>query len=248
MKFTFQKKSKASKLGAISSSYGHPSTCPDACPLKNSGCFAESGFHTRQAWKNTANNAIAVSLDELSDRLKALPVGHRYRYAVAGDLPGIGDNIDAQGVSLLADSVRHLQAWTYTHKPLDGRGNLQAVHDAIARGFSVNISCETQEQVDRAVSLGLPAVMVGESSWTDPRKAPRRTTGGNSLVVCPASIDGSNVTCETCGGSKGAICSRSDRDFSVIFPAHGIGVKHAEKARLGQRTETGFRKLLAVIQ
>lgn len=214
--------------------------------MKDSGCFAESGMYTRHAWRRTLD-ANALSLEQLEYRIKALPIGHKYRYAVAGDLPGAGDDIDAEALASLADATRGRVAWTYTHKPLHRKGNLQAIHDAIGRGFAINISCETPEQVDYAVSLGLPVVMVGDRSWTDPRKAPKATEGGTRLVVCPASVDESAVTCATCGGSKGPICSRSDRSFAVVFPAHGAHARQAEQARQGARAETGMRRRLAVI-
>ena len=246
-KYTFQDISKAGKLGLIAASYGHPSTCPDSCPMKNSGCFAESGLNTRGAWRRTLS-PNALSLEQLEYRIKALPRGHKYRYAVAGDLPGEGDNIDANALASLADATRKLVAWTYTHKPLMHGDNLAAVHDAIGRGFAINVSCETFDQVDNAIGLGLPAVMVGDIAWTNPRNAPKQTQNGTRLVVCPASVDGSSITCATCGGSKGPICARSEREFAVIFPAHGVHAKQAQQARNGERGDTGMRRKLEVIQ
>jgi hypothetical protein len=38
--------SSNAKLGPIPATYSASKTCPDACPLKDEGCYAGAGFHT----------------------------------------------------------------------------------------------------------------------------------------------------------------------------------------------------------
>jgi hypothetical protein len=48
--------------------------------------------------------------------------------------------------------------------------------------------------------------------------------GGIRAVRCPAEyLD--QVTCNNCGGEKGPLCARADRDYVIKFTAHGAGAK-----------------------
>ena len=46
-----------------------------------------------------------------------------------------------------------------------------------------------------------------------------------TFIQCPATMEGSKIGCNNCGGSRGALCTRKDRDYVVTFPAHGSGKK-----------------------
>ena len=45
------------------------------------------------------------------------------------------------------------------------------------------------------------------------------TPKGRRVIVCPAV--NSNITCSICGGNKGPLCWRVDRNYIIGFPAHG---------------------------
>jgi hypothetical protein len=146
----------------------------------------------------------------------------RVRLFQAGDLPGLGNNIDFAQVERLVEALEGLEAWGYTHKPVVGnRNNARAVKHCNDHGVAMNLSANDLEHADELTELGIGPVCV-----TLPKDCQRkglRTPAGRRVMVCPA-VTG-NITCSTCGGSKGALCHRTDRDYIIGFPAHGSGEK-----------------------
>jgi hypothetical protein len=88
------------------------------------------------------------------------------------------------------------------------------LREANAGGFTVNVSCETITQVDRARALGLPAVLVAPAVGKG-----YSTAGGHPLRNCPAT-QFAHINCANCG-----ICARPDRETVIVFPPHGAGTK-----------------------
>ena len=84
-------------------------------------------------------------------------------------------------------------------------------------GYTINVSCDSPEAVDRAAELGLPSVVVL------PRDTPRRTysPGGVPIHVCPAQW--SKIRCSDCG-----LCADRDRKKAIGFWAHGPKARKAE--------------------
>src|SRR5579871_4292396 len=130
-----------SKLGPVSSTSVAQISCPDTCPLRARGCYAESGpqgLITRRLNRTTAD-VLAVAYEEAA-AIDALPADRPLRLHVVGDA-----SIDAaaQIVSAAADRYRDrggMPAWTYTH------GWRSAARSAWGR-VSVLASCEHPEQV-----------------------------------------------------------------------------------------------------
>lgn len=179
-----------------------------------------------------------MTLDQLCGAIKSLKHGQLWRHNQAGDLPGAAgrklegypDSIDNNALGAIVQANKGKRGFTYTHYPWANedawpdRENLSNIRKANHHGFTINVSCETAAQVDKAVSLGLPAVI------TVPSDAPNtwHTPAGNLVKTCPAVLY-DNVTCASCGlcqkqtlvGPKGETRPR----HTVAFPAHGTAFK-----------------------
>jgi hypothetical protein len=210
-------------------------TCPDACPFKRTvdgvnGCYADGGplaMHWRQVTLGKRGKAWSDAIAQLAAELRRKGRGATWRHNQAGDLPGLGDAIDAVG---LADLVKvnadaSANGFTYTHKPLVGSAhaadNLAAVKAANAGGFTVNASANNLAQADTLAALGgVPVVVVVPHDAPDTLTTP----AGRKVIVCPAQRrDG--VTCSSC-----RLCSRSERSVIVAFRAHGASYRRADAA------------------
>lgn len=210
-------RSQNKKTGPMPVTTSDKSTCPSSCPL-SSVCYADRSklyFHWRDVSSGKRGHDWSQFLRQLEAALLQYPVGQLWRANQAGDLPGSGDCIDPDKLRDLADLNARMGAsgFTYTHKPLTG-ANLRAVRSAIRSGFTINASCETLAQADRAMSVGIPAVVVVPLDY--PAKGVK-TAAGRPVVVCPAQIQDS-MTCARCG-----LCSKAARSSVVAFRAHGSG-------------------------
>jgi hypothetical protein len=229
--------SKASKLHCYAT-YVSRDTCPPSCPLYRSGCYAE-GIRVRTPWDRAstpvADGGTGVGVEMLSRQIRALPHGSRLRWGIAGDLLGEGEHIDEDAMSKIASAAQDAgcsAAWGYSHK-LKLTGGIENILKvkALYRDYGFVVSASLHG-IDAAADFkrrtDLPVVTVLPASHSKRGVAPKTAADGTPLVVCPAAIEGSKVTCGTCGGSKGPLCARFDREYIVGFPAHGISKKKAE--------------------
>lgn len=211
-KLTYRSGNK--KTGPMPVSTSGQETCPKRCPFRGAGCFGEHGPISWR-WRDVTN-ALGETWAAFVKRIRLdLPRGVRWRHNQVGDLPHINEQIDEAAVGALCAAQEGCEGFTYTHHEVDpttpaGAHNLRVVRQAITAGFTVNVSTETMAAADRAVALGLPAVVVVK------RGSPRRqcTPGGTPVLQCPATY--SDVTCRECPW-----CARPNRKFVVAFPAHG---------------------------
>jgi len=111
----------------------------------------------------------------------------------------------------LVDAVpRNGQAWTYSHFAPE-------LLPAPAPGKTViNYSADTMDQAVAAWDLGRPAV-VAAPAGTD--WAGGVEYKGVRFVRCPAELS-DNFTCAQCGNGR-PLCAQGDRDFVIVFVAHG---------------------------
>lgn len=205
----FVLKSGDRKLGGIPATYSAGATCPDACPLKDAGCYAEFGF-VRHQWEQAGQRA--VEWPKFLTNVRALPLGQLWRHNIAGDLPGVGDALDGEKLTELIQANAGRRGFTFTHKPL--RSVLERALVAVAnrRGFTINLSADTLAEADELAALGIGPVAV-----TLPSDAPNRglqTPAGRIVVVCPAERTG--ISCVRC-----QLCAKPQRKAIVGFRAHG---------------------------
>lgn len=207
-------KSGNAKTGPIPVSTSSRDTCPDSCPLKRNGCYADGG-PLAMHWSKVTDGRRGTSYLSFLDKIAALPEGQLWRHNQAGDLPGVGNDIDYGMLAQLAIANRGRQGFTYTHKTGSER-NLRACRDANVAGFTVNLSANSVEHADTLYGKGSPVATI--ATRTDKTY---RTPKGRKVVTCPATIrDG--ITCADC-----KLCARSDRDFIIAFPVHGASKRKA---------------------
>jgi hypothetical protein len=199
-------KSQNTKTGTMPVSVSEPSTCPESCPLRGHGCYAELG-PLGMHWRKVGTER-GVPWPEFCAAIEALPEGQLWRHNAAGDLPDSEPERDA-----LVAANEGRRGFTYTHKL-----NLAKwAADACGQGFTVNLSAETLAQADKLLQTGCPVCVLL------PEDAPKRTRtpAGRVVLRCPATVrDG--VTCASC-----ALCARADRRVIVGFPVHGTSKRKA---------------------
>ena len=123
--------------------------------------------------------------------------------------------VDTEYMSAGSDAVpRNGQAWTYSHFPAEALPTPKP-------GKTVfNASCDTVAEAVRTVELGRPAVYAAPVSEAESFP---RIVHGVRFVRCPAEL-ADEFTCHQCGNGR-PLCARGDRDYVVVFVAHGSGAK-----------------------
>lgn len=227
MKVNLVRISQNAKLGPIPAAYVSEETCPDVCPLKHSGCYGDSG-NVAIHWKKVSAGKTGVEWPAFIDRVKALPRHTLWRYAVVGDIPHTDGLIDVTMLDGLVKANSGKRGWAYSHHNVTLAHNQEAIAGANARGFTVNLSADSLEEVDLKYALGIAPVVT-----LLPRDAGKvtRTQGGIRVVTCPATLN-KQITCSNCG-----ICQRADRRVVIGFPAHGSGAKKAEQIFRGIKVQ-----------
>ncbi len=126
-----------------------------------------------------------------------LPDKHR------GTLQLDTDYLTAEKIAVPRNGI----AWTYTHFPPN-----ELFYDSAT---TINISTDTLEDAITAKQQGFAVVYAAPATdvfW------PRRING-TRFVRCPAELH-PKVTCQTCGGGH-PLCARPNRDYVIVFVAHG---------------------------
>ena len=222
MRSLFVLNSQNAKLRGMAASYHSKDSCPPSCGARNA-CYAKTG-PVSWAWRRA--DTEGMSWPAFIVTLGRLLPGERFRYGVAGDLPGCGDDIDAARLAELGHATARQVAWAYTHKPV-GRGHMRNTLAIAAQnqreGLTVNLSADNVTQADRLADLGIGPVICILPKGT---ASSVRTPKGRLVVVCPASLG--QAACSTCGGAGGPLCARKDRDYVVGFPAHGHNASVAD--------------------
>jgi len=207
--------SRNAKTGPIPVSTSTAKTCPDACPLKKAGCYADGG-PLAIVWRKVTEG-LGLSWDEFAGKVKALPKGTLWRHNQAGDLAGHADTIDGDMLRQLVAVNRGKRGFTYTHKPMTP-DNAESVAYANANGFTVNLSANNPAHADTLADMGIaPVVTILPADQMTATKTPK----GRTIAICPAVLSDS-VTCASCG-----LCQIASRKAIIGFPAHGSSKRKA---------------------
>ena len=121
------------------------------------------------------------------------------------------DTIDSDYLAALVESVPPGgQAWTYSHFPAE------LLPVARAGQTVINASCDTMDQAVAAWSIGRPAVVAAPAGteW-----AGGVEYNGVKFIRCPAEL-ADDFNCQACGGGR-PLCARPERDYIIVFVAHG---------------------------
>lgn len=211
-----------SKTGPMPVSTSNSSTCPDACPIKEKGCYAKYG-PTGMQWRkvDSGESKRAVEWPEFVKQVKALPKNVLWRHNQAGDLNGTDNLINALQLADIVKANKGKRGFTYTHYPVIGENfeNFSAVKAANLNGFTINLSGNDMHHADK-----LKALNIGPVVTLMPRDAEKvsYTPDNNKVVICPAE-NSDKVTCLTCG-----LCQVADRNYIIGFRAHGTAAKTVE--------------------
>lgn len=225
MKFGFTSISGNQKTGPIPTVIVSRDSCPPSCELYNNGCYARGGM-VRMHWDRVNN--LGQNFSTLLKQIKAIKPGQLWRYGVAGDLPGNKEHININMLKNLVQANKGKRGFAYTHKNPLVRENNMAILYANDNGFTVNLSSNNAAQADEYLKLNIAPVVTVIQSDMPKEWRNCRTPEGNLVVRCLAEYN-NNVTCHNCGGEKGALCSRTDRNFVVGFTAHGAAKRKASQ-------------------
>lgn len=213
------RKSSNVKTGPMPVSQTERSSCPDSCVFRGNGCYAEMG-PISFTWRSLSDGRRGGFWADFLAQVRKLPMGILWRHNAAGDLPHVGGKLVPSLLRALFDAQRGRRGFTYTHHDMRDADNVELVREALAAGFTVNISVETGWAADAVLDLGFPVAQA-----VLPETPKRSTTPrGRPVLQCPATYS-EDVTCVTCGW-----CARADRKFVVAFPAHGARWKAAANA------------------
>jgi hypothetical protein len=221
----FTRVSRNAKTGPIPVTTTSEETCPNSCPLKSHGCYAESG-PLALFWRKVTEKRAGLAWRDAMQEIRKLPKGTLWRHNQAGDLPGQGDAIDRVAMLELIAANKGKRGFTYTHKPADlNSGNADLVATANRSGFAVNLSADNLQEADQLADLGIaPVVVVLPADQTQAVK----TAAGRQVAICPATIS-DKVNCASCG-----LCAMIDRKAIIGFPAHGTSRRKATQIAKGE--------------
>jgi hypothetical protein len=218
------KKSSNAKTGPIPTTYNQRETCPPSCTHYRTTCYAE-GYHTALAW-NRADKGATV--EELADFVRSLPEGQLWRHAVAGDLWGEGETVDAAELGEIVAANTGRRGFTYSHKKTPDA--IKWIRHANNWGFTVNLSADDAGEADTLADLNAgPVVCIV------PMDTPTHSTtpAGRPITVCPAQTR-DYMTCAIC-----QLCQKADRRTIVGFRAHGMRAK---------ATDTKARRIIPIVK
>ena len=101
-------------------------------------------------------------------------------------------------------------SWTYSHFVPDLWKHLLGVGKTV-----INASASSRDQAAQYVKQGIPTVL------DVPPDTPKNFVhNGVQFAACPATLS-KTMTCNNCGGLKGPLCARLERNYVVTFPWHG---------------------------
>lgn len=224
LRVSFARRSQNTKTGPIPVSMTSQATCPPSCSFYGAGCYAENHW-LGKSWEKTPEKGL--TWEAFCRKVERLPVGQLWRHNQAGDLPGVGERIDIKALMRLVIANEGKRGFTYTHKK--SREAISAVRYANEHGFTVNLSCDSLEEVDRWRS-DCPSLPLVVTISKDETRSTFETPAGHRVTVCPAQTR-DEVTCASC-----KLCSVASRRAIVAFKAHGQNKrKVSELVQLGRK-------------
>jgi hypothetical protein len=242
MKALFVAVSQNAKTGPIPATITERGSCWSGCALYDNGCYAFYGA-LGHFWRGVSDGTRGGAWDALCAKVAKLPRRTLWRYAQAGDLPGIDEAIDEALLSQLIVVNRGKRVIAFTHKPVlpdtpVAARNRRIIAAANMAGFTINLSANNPAEADALADLEIAPVVTilahdfarqavrrrsksrpdqwaeTIAQWRD-RTAPlpTYTPAGRRIAICPATY--TDATCKSCGA-----CAEA-RNAVIGFPAHG---------------------------
>ena len=211
-------KSANKKTGPMMVTTSGRDTCPDTCPLKKNGCYADSGPLALH-WDKVTKGERGADWATLCTTVGALAEGSIWRHNQAGDLPHRAGIIDSKKMAALILANKGRKGFTYTHHNMASAKNRAIIQTANNAGFTVNLSANNLDHADKLASLECgPVVTVLPEGLPHKLKTP----AGRDVITCPATYR-ENVSCFSC-----QLCQKQ-RAAIIGFPVHGTGKKKAAR-------------------
>ena len=182
-------------------------------------CYGKTGY-SNIAFERATKQGVKNDAKEIYDWITTLPLNHKIRHFVVGDLCIDGKNIDKKFVAAVKKAHTErpdVRAFGFTHawrsfskNPFDGVDSL-----------NFNASVENGKGARRAKRLGFDVVMVV------PETTPigRSIVDGVKVLLCPNQAaeqlieEGKaavSVTCDKC-----MLCAKKNRNEIIGFRVHG---------------------------
>ena len=226
VKTLFTPVSQNAKTGPIPVTITEKASCWTGCALYDKGCYAFYGA-LGHFWSGVSEGTRGGSWDELCAKVAALPKRTLWRYAQAGDLPGIDDAIDAGLLRQLVIANRGKRVIAFTHKPVLPDTATTALNRSVIAvantvGFTINLSANNSAEADVLADLEIgPVVTILAhdyarravrhraksrpdewaetiAEWRDRiARLSARTPAGRRIAICPATY--TDATCKSCG-------------------------------------------------
>ena len=221
-------------------------TCPE-CALMDNGCYAQN-FPLDRVWKRISEGEWGEPWEAHLKSIRQLPMGRFLRVNQAGDFPPSEDRTQVDRQKCLdlakASGARSKTAWAYTHYLPEG--NTEVFQEMTDHGLTVNLSANSPAQALEFMESGLPVTTIAKEDFKS------QVIDGVRFVVCPA-VGNKHLTCSggcvkhdygnkdkegkskakyyqtyPCGGGKVPLCAKKERDYVIVFPAHGSRRRKAE--------------------
>ena len=208
-------RSANTKTGEVSATYVAQTSCPAACPLQGSGCYAETGragIATRQLARASVGETPETLARSEANAIDALSGKRPLRLHVVGDA-----STNAAAATIAQAAERYTErggqpVWTYTHA-------WRTVDRGAWGNVAVRASVEHAKDIPLAHARGYSAALVVEAhpasgrAWT--------TSAGEKIVPCPEQTRG--ATCTSC-----RLCMTEG--VTVAFAAHSANAGAVIKA------------------
>jgi hypothetical protein len=190
----------------------------------DNGCYAESG-PLGINWRLLDAGKCGMEWEDFLKQVRQLPPYQLWRFAQAGDLPGIGGQINIKALRMLISANKGRCGFTYTHKSMGSKRHRGVVKEANKAGFVINLSADDFNEADELAKLRVaPVVTLVPTNSKDVSYTPK----GRKVVVCPAQTR-ENVTCQKC-----RICADTSREYIVGFLPHGNRVRKVNEVAHGR--------------
>lgn len=215
--YSFTQVSENSKTGPIPTITISKNSCPNSCPLIGK-CYPNFGSQNIH-WTKVSNGLRGGNINELCKKISLLPNGQLYRYGVAGEIPGNGENINLKDLNKLIEANKGKKGFLYTHKYFL-KSNHKKIKAANDQGFTINLSANNLKHADKLAKLE-----IGPIAAVVPENTPNTfyTPAGRKGIVCPAQ-QRKDITCQKC-----KLCQVRDRSVIIGFRVHGSNKKKIEE-------------------
>jgi hypothetical protein len=202
------------KTGIVSVTYASQNSCPDDCPLRGGGCYAESG--PTGIWTKQVNeyDPDATALDVAKAEAEAI------REVISGTLDlrlhVVGDCSTDEAASIVSDAALRTarpgrRVWSYTHA-------WRRVQRGAWGEVSVLASCETPIQARQAQEQGWATAVIV------PAYKSERLYEEQGLKILPCPNETRGTQCVDCG-----LCMKDtflrEKGYAIGFTPHGSGAK-----------------------